>query len=73
MKHFKPNKSQMKIIRKHWKTLEQMTSDYYGNVAMLEGFMEQETGIKGIEFIHEFAGGYFGVGNADKTMELIHL
>ena len=44
---------------------------FYAKNSMIEKQMEAETGINGIEFFYA-DGELAGIGNADRTMELIH-
>jgi len=74
MKKQYPIKVDKKLIVKlqpFWKKLQQLEDAYDQQVLNLEKEMEQSTKIEGIEFF--MSDGYFcGIGNADKTMRLIH-
>jgi len=67
-----PTKEQILIIKAYWEKFYEVENEFYSRIQDLEKDLERETKIKGIEF---FAcdGEYCGVGNADRTMKLIHL
>jgi len=71
-KPIKPTKKQLIIIKQYWKKLQELESKFLMRVRTLEAEMEKDTKIKNIEFF-SCDGGYVGVGNADRTMDLIHL
>jgi hypothetical protein len=54
-----------------WEKLEVIEDDFYERVQALEKDMEETTGIEGIEFFF-CDNSIAGIGNADRTMELIH-
>jgi len=70
MKKIKITKEQLAIIKKYWKKLKELESQFYMDVGVLETKLAKVSGIKDIEF---FAcdGAYVGVGNADRTLDLI--
>jgi len=72
MKKIKVTKGLIKQLRPFWKKLQDLEDIFLREVAELEAKMAQETGIEGIEFFRGFDGWYAGVGNADRTMKLIH-
>lgn len=74
MKNYKviPNKVQKRIIKCYWNKFKEIENDFYNRMQYLEKDLEIETNIKGIEFF-SCDGEYVGVGNADRTMKLIHL
>lgn len=66
-----PTKEQKRIILAYWVKMKEIEDTYYARVNELEKELARETGIKDIEFFfcdNECAG----VGNADRTMKLIH-
>lgn len=74
MKKYKIKKTK-KLIKKlhpYWDKLQNMHSDFLGKVGALEQKVEKATGIKGIEFFFCEMGYYAGIGNDERTMELIH-
>jgi len=68
----KITKEQRVRIKVHWIALEQAEREFSQRVLEIEQKMQEETGIKDIEF---FAcdGEYVGVGNDSRTMKLIHM
>ena len=67
-----PNKNQLKAIKGYWKLFCKTHDEFYRQVGEIEKLMEEETGIKGIEFFKDdMIGEWCGVGNADRTMKLI--
>jgi hypothetical protein len=74
MKKYKvvPTEKQLATIKQHWKKLQEIESEFHEKLMGLEISMEAATGIKGIEFF-SCDGGYVGVGNTERTMELVHL
>ena len=68
----KPTKKQLRIIKLYWKKLNEIENEFYSRIQELEEQLSHEVGINGIEF---FAcdNEYVGIGNADKTMKLIHM
>ena len=67
----KPTEKQLTSIKQHWKKLQEIESEFHEKLMGLEISMEAATGIQGIEFFN-CDGEYVGVGNAERTMELIH-
>ena len=62
-----------KLIKKlcpYWRVYNSIKDKYYKAVNKLNTKMEKETGIKGIEIFESEYG--VGIGNADRTMKLIH-
>lgn len=59
-----------KLVR-FYRLLSVAEQSHYEYIGRLEQLMEKETGIKGIEFFYA-DGELAGIGNADRTMELIH-
>lgn len=53
------------------KEFSAIEDEFYTRINELEKRMEENIGIKGIVFFPS-DGSYVGVGNADRTMELIH-
>lgn len=71
MKKIKVTRKLLNILRSYTKLFGGIETDYYRRIVELEKMMEHETGIKGIEFF--FCDGEFaGIGNAERTMKLIH-
>lgn len=71
MQKIKVTKKLFRILKAYAKLYGRIEADYYKKINRLEKMMEKETGIKGIEFYfcdNEFAG----IGNAERTMKLIH-
>jgi hypothetical protein len=69
----KPNKVQMKILREGWKRFQRDFDYFWGEISITEKWMSRKTGIEGIEFFKDdMCGDWCGVGNADRTMALIH-
>jgi hypothetical protein len=67
----KPNKKQSKEMKRYWKLLLNEIETHNIKVRELEESMEDQTGIKGIEFFRAYEGDYCGIGNAERTMKLI--
>ena len=62
-----------KVLKKYWIALEKQEDYFYDRVRCIEKAMEAETGIKRIEFYRSpDDGSYCGIGNADRTMKLMH-
>ena len=68
----KPNSDQLKIMKLYWKLLQGEIKTHNQKVRELEESLEEQTGIKGVEFFMSEYGSFCGIGNADKTMALIH-
>ncbi len=67
----KATKKQLQIIKRYYQLFREVEAQYYAEMGILEVRIEKATGIKGIEFFfcdNEFAG----IGNADRTLDLIH-
>jgi len=60
-----------KIVAPVWEKLKKIEDKFYGDLQELEKEMEKVTGIEGIEFFF-CDNSIVGIGNADRTMELIH-
>jgi hypothetical protein len=67
-----PTKEQKRIIKISWLRFVEIENEFYDKLNELEKIMEAATKIEGIEFF-SCDGEYMGVGNADRTMKLIHL
>ena len=68
---YRKTKELIKKLKPYWKEYQKLDNLHRNLVYELEKKMEKETGIKGIEFFfcdNECAG----IGNAERTMELIH-
>ena len=68
----KPTKKQMKIIKEAWKQLQKDFDLFLSYVRATENWMEEETGIEGIEFFM-CDNDYVGVGTATRSMKLIKM
>jgi hypothetical protein len=66
-----PAKEWEKKLSKYWAELERIESRFYGEIYELEKKMSKATGIKEIEFFW-CANSVAGIGNVDKSLELIH-
>jgi hypothetical protein len=71
-KKFKLTKKQKEQLIPFIKRAEEIEDKFYRAINNLEKIMEFETGIEGIEFFMR-SNSIVGIGNADRTMELIHL
>jgi hypothetical protein len=73
MKKYKivPTKEQKRIIKSYMVKFSQIESEFYESVRELEKELERETEIKDIEFFFS-DNECVGVGNAERTMALIH-
>lgn len=73
MKKYKIKKTKELIdeLKIYWKQIEQISHDFYARIDELEQDMAEETGIKGIE-IFFCDNEAVGIGNVERTMELIH-
>lgn len=69
-KKIKLTKKQIDIVNSKWRKLKTLEALFYRCVAILEKEMEKDTGVKGIEFVTD-GGGYLGVGDISRTMDLI--
>ena len=66
-----PTKKQMEIFRKYWILFKEIERDYYSQIRDLEIQLEEESKITEIQFFRS-DDGYCGIGNAARTMPLIH-
>jgi len=71
-KPIKPTVKQLIIIKQYWQKLKEAESEFIEKVMGIETDMETATGIKDIEFFMA-DNEYVGVGNADRTIDLIYL
>jgi len=60
----------IKQLKSYWKKLIEIESQHSEMIYRLEKSMEEKTGIKGIEFF-TCDNEYVGIGNSERTMELI--
>ena len=68
-----PTKKQLKIIKEGWKQFQKDYDTFMGLVFATEKWMRKETGIKGLEFIHDsMCMGWIGVGTFPPDMKLLH-
>ena len=65
-----PTKKQVKIMKKHWKALQQAKDELHNEIQKIKKRMIKETKIKDIEFFMS-DGAYIGIGNTSRTMSLI--
>jgi len=70
MQKIKITRKLLRILRAYTKLYGRIEGRYYKELNRLEKMMEQETGIKGIEFFL-CDGEMAGIGNAERTMKLI--
>lgn len=71
MQKIKMTRKLLRILKAYTKLYGRIEKKYHKEIYKLEKMMEHETGIKGIEFYfcdNEFTG----IGNAERTMKLIH-
>lgn len=71
MQKIKITRKLLRILKVYTKLYGKIEGKYYKELNRLEKMMERETGIEGIEFFfvdNELAG----IGNAERTMKLIH-
>ena len=71
MQKIKITRKLLRILKVYTKIYGKIEGKYYKELNRLEKMMERETGIEGIEFFfvdNELAG----IGNAERTMKLIH-
>lgn len=60
----------IRILKAYTRLFKKIEGKYYSSIDKLEKQMRKETDIKDIEFV--FCDGEFsGIGNTDRTMELI--
>ena len=64
-------KELIKQLKPYWKEMRERQTSFFRNLSEIEARMEKETKIKGIEFFY-CDGEIVGIGNADRTLELIH-
>lgn len=67
----KKTKELVEKLKPYWKELKKLDNLHRTLVYELEKKMEKETGIKDAEFFM-VDNEYVGIGNAERTMELIH-
>jgi len=67
-----PSKKQLAVMKLYWKMLQMEDNIFWAKVAELEKKMSKKTGIKDLEFF-KCDGDYCGIGNSDRTMELIQM
>ena len=70
MKKYKIKPPSKKILKKYWDALKKQEDYFYDRVRVIEKAMEEETGIKDIEFFW-CDNSIVGIGNAYRTMKLI--
>lgn len=67
-----PTPQQRILMKKYWDKLQQLEEDFFQGVSQLEEEMQIEIGIEDLEFYQSDAGGFCGIGNVSRTMNLIH-
>lgn len=68
----KPTKKQLKIMKLYWAVLQDEINIFNGKIGKFEKEMSEGTKIDDLEFFLSEYGYYCGIGNADRTMNLIH-
>jgi len=63
-------KKEIKKLKKHWKRLQRWQDEFDFGVRVLEQSMQKDVKIKDLEFFLS-DGGYCGIGNFSRTIELI--
>ena len=71
MKKIKLKKTLIKKLKSYWKQLGELEDDFRNKVDILEKIMQENINIPGIEFFM-VDGDYVGIGNATRTVKLIH-
>ena len=67
----KVDKRLIRRLKKYWKAAMILQEKFYEELSKLEKMMEKDTKIKEIEFFI-IEGEIVGIGNAQRTMRLIH-
>ncbi len=67
-----PTAQQIDVMKKYWKRLKEAEDTFFQSVSEIEGDMCFEVGITDLEFFQSDFGEYCGIGNASRTMNLIH-
>jgi hypothetical protein len=67
----KVDKKLINSLKPFWRELQRLEDEFYSQVQSIEAKIAKETNIDGIEFFMS-DGYYCGVGNAERTMRLIH-
>jgi len=68
----KPTEKQLNLMKLYWAMLGCEETRFFAKVYELEKKMREDTGINDLEFFMSEDGYYCGIGNADRTMNLIH-
>ncbi len=71
MKYKYKAKDYRKKVKKYWKMLEHIETQFIAQVSILEQQMAKEIGIKDIEFFF-VDGEIVGIGSESKSLELIY-
>lgn len=66
----KPTKKQLKVMKEFWNLLKEREEKFLDDVYNLEQEMQLVSGIEDLEFF-KCDGDYVGIGNVDRTMNLI--
>lgn len=61
---------EIKKLKKYWKELQKLQEDFDFQVGVLESLMQRELKIDDLEFFMS-DGGYCGIGNFSRTIELL--
>lgn len=67
----KPTKKQLETMKLYWAMLKQEENLFYVKVYELEKNMSEMVGLEDLEFF-QTESGFAGIGNMDRTMNLIH-
>jgi hypothetical protein len=67
----KPTKKQLETMKLYWAMLKQEENLFYVKVYELEKNMSERVGLEDLEFF-QTESGFAGIGNMDRTMNLIH-
>ncbi len=66
-----PTENQIKIMKEYWQRFQSVQDFYYRSINELEKEMSKKTSIEELEFFF-CDGERVGIGNASRTMKLIH-
>jgi len=68
----KPTDKQLNLMKLYWAMLGCEETRFYAKVYELEKKMHEDTGINDLEFFMSEDGYFCGIGNIERTMDLIH-
>lgn len=66
----KITKNQLKIMKEYWKKYQELYNNFFVEVQILENKMSNAVGINDLTFFR-VDGEAVGIGNEDRTLELI--